>query len=666
MTINDGSLRLWALGGLGEVGMNCLVMEAERRLIIIDCGLTFPDREPGVELIHPDFETILERQDDLLAIVLTHGHEDHVGAIPYLLRDFDREIPVYGPPYALQVLRERLAEVDVPHPPRLIETKPREVLHLGPFEITPFRVTHSIPDSTGLVLKTPAGTVVHTGDFKLERDPLDGQSSDEELLRMTGDAGVRLLMSDSTNSEVAGCAGREQDVEAALRARIKKAPARVVICMFGSNIHRVGAVLRAAAASKRRVLLLGRSLRTHSRIARELGLLPDHPVSLVQEEEAQKLPRNELLVLATGSQGEPAAALRRMANGHSSRLRTRAGDEVGSCPTHHPGRERQVVLMMDASSATASACTRALRCIATRQRSRGGATSSAHARADAGRVPSPVCTAHTAPDSPRRARPEARIQDTLIVENGRGLRARRPQHAEYAGSVPIGRVHLQWRGHRRPDPQRAHALVGRRRGRSYGRLDATAGRGATTFGTQASSTTPRSKTPPRAQRRGRGGAKLKKLSASASRELDRENGDARRGACFATASAGSPGGTLTSICSSDEHARGADHATGLCAAARGLRRASGAASRKHCLKHHGPGCDVVQVATARRRPRLHRSRARPHPPRHASELRAIDQIMRAAERVRELRFQRPVDVIVQDAIAIEAYVESEIEPRSSR
>jgi ribonuclease J len=328
--------------------MNCLVIEAEQRLLVIDCGLTFPDREPGIELIHPDFEPLLERQRDLLAIVVTHGHEDHVGAIPYLLRDIDREITVYGPPYALQVLRERLAETEVPHPPRLIETKPRQSFTLGPFEITPFRVTHSIPDSTGLVLGTPIGTVVHTGDFKLEPDPLDGQSSDEELLQQVGDAGVRLLLSDSTNSEVAGCAGNERDVETALRARIAQAKARVIVCMFGSNIHRVGSVLRAAAATKRRVLLLGRSLKTHSRIARELGMLPDHPLTLVSEDEAQKIPRNELLVLATGSQGEPAAALRRMAAGTHHRLKLEKGDEVILSSRIIPGRERQVQAMVDA------------------------------------------------------------------------------------------------------------------------------------------------------------------------------------------------------------------------------------------------------------------------------------------------------------------------------
>lgn len=440
---HGGSLRLWALGGLGEVGMNCLALEAQGRLILIDCGLTFPDREPGVELIHPDFEPVLERQGDLLAIVLTHGHEDHVGAVPYLLRDIDRPIPVYGPPYALSVLRERLAEVDVPHPPRLIETQPRQALQLGPFEITPFRVTHSMPDCTGLVLRTPAGTVVHTGDFKLERDPLDGQSSDEELLRATGDAGVRLLLSDSTNSEVPGCAGREQDVEAALRARIERAPARVVVCMFGSNIHRVGAVLRAAAATRRRVLLLGRSLRTHARIARELGLLPDHPVALVQEDEARDLPRSELLVLATGSQGEPAAALRRLANGSHHLLKLEPGDEVVLSSRIIPGRERQVYTMMDALERSGVR-------VYTRHDDAHLHVSGHAARDEQARMleltrPRAFIPVHGSYVHLTRHAALAKklgVHDTLIVENGavvelddRGVRI--------VGAVPIGRVHLQ-------------------------------------------------------------------------------------------------------------------------------------------------------------------------------------------------------------------------------
>jgi ribonuclease J len=434
---------MWALGGWGEVGMNCLVMEAEQRLLVIDCGLTFPDREPGVELIHPDFEELLQRQNDLLAIVLTHGHEDHVGAIPYLLRDIDREIPVYGPPYALSVLRERLAEVEVEHAPRLIETKPREVLNLGPFEVTPFRVTHSIPDSTGLVLKTPAGTVVHTGDFKLERDPLDGQSSDEELLRSAGDAGVRLLLSDSTNSEVAGCAGREQDVEAALLSRIQQAQARVIVCMFGSNIHRVGAVLRAAAATKRRVLLMGRSLRTHARIARELKLLPDHPADIVTEDEAQSIPRNELLIMATGSQGEPAAALRRLANGTHHKLKLDPGDEVILSSRIIPGRERQVHSMMDALERSGVR-------VYSRQDDAHLHVSGHAGRDEQARMieltrPRAFIPVHGSYVHLTRHVALAQklgVPDTLIVENGAVVEL--DEHTmQVVGNVRIGRIHLQ-------------------------------------------------------------------------------------------------------------------------------------------------------------------------------------------------------------------------------
>jgi ribonuclease J len=162
------ALRFVALGGLGEVGMNCLVVEAHGQLLIVDCGVTFPDHEAGVDLIHPDFDYVLERADQVRGVVLTHGHEDHIGALPYLLRDLERDVPIHGPPYALGLVEERMREADLGRKPRLFETRPRTPFSLGPFEVTPFRVTHSIPDATGLLLRAGSTTVVHTGDFKIE------------------------------------------------------------------------------------------------------------------------------------------------------------------------------------------------------------------------------------------------------------------------------------------------------------------------------------------------------------------------------------------------------------------------------------------------------------------------------------------------------------------
>jgi ribonuclease J len=335
-----------ALGGLGEVGMNCLVIEAEGRSLVIDCGVTFPDAEPGIDVIHPEFEYLLDRAPPIEAIVITHGHEDHIGALPYLLREVD--VPIYGPPYALALVQERLREAQLDPPPVLRETKPRTTLTLGPFEVTPFRVTHSIPDSTGLVIRAGGETLVHSGDFKIDDDPMDGEHFDEDLLAELGRRGVRLLMSDSTNAEVDGHAGNERPVTHALDAYMAKSAGRVVIGLFASNVHRLGAVLQSARAHGRRVLFLGRALHTHARIADSLSMLPQNRGVLVAEHEAQALPRNQLLVVATGSQGEHRAALRRLANTTHPVLKLDAGDEVVLSSRIIPGRERQVHAIIDA------------------------------------------------------------------------------------------------------------------------------------------------------------------------------------------------------------------------------------------------------------------------------------------------------------------------------
>jgi ribonuclease J len=328
--------------------MNCLVLEAQGRLLIVDCGLTFPDREPGIDVIHPDFDYLLKRADDIVAVAITHGHEDHIGALPYLLRDLDKELPVHGPPYALALVKERLREFDLPFPPRLIEARPREVFVSGPFEVTPYRVTHSIPDSTGLVIRVPGALIVHSGDFKIDPDPVDNQHFDEALLEEVGREGVRLLLSDSTNSEVPGEAGGERPVADALDTRIAAAHGRVLISLFASNVQRVSSVLSSARAHGRRVLLLGRSLQTHARVAEGLHMLPYGRELLVSEREAIGIPARELLVLATGSQGEPGAALRRLALGTHHALSLQPGDEVVLSSRVIPGRERQVQELLDA------------------------------------------------------------------------------------------------------------------------------------------------------------------------------------------------------------------------------------------------------------------------------------------------------------------------------
>jgi ribonuclease J len=337
-----GAIRIVALGGLGEVGMNCLVIEADGRLLVIDCGLTFPVEEPGVDVIHPDFTWLIARAAQIEGIVITHGHEDHIGALPYLCEHVDA--PIHAPAYALGLIERRFEEASLSREPRLHECHAGDALPFGPFQVEPFDVTHSIPGSTGLVIDTPAGVVVHTGDFKLapNGDPPAGRA-----LARARERGVRLLLSDSTNAEVAGIAGGEAPVARAIDARVAAAHGRVVVCLFGSNVERVASVLRVAHARGRKVLLLGRSLRAHVEIADSLGLLPSPMPPLIHPDAADDIPPGELLVLATGSQGEANAALPRLSTGQHPRLHLESGDEVVLSARVIPGRERAVLPMID-------------------------------------------------------------------------------------------------------------------------------------------------------------------------------------------------------------------------------------------------------------------------------------------------------------------------------
>lgn len=340
-------VRVVALGGLGEVGMNCLAVSADRQMLLVDCGVTFPDREPGVDLIHPDFDFVATRADELQAVVLTHGHEDHIGALPYLMRQLPRPVPVHGPAYALALVEERLRETEITGVP-LIETHPRRPVGVGPFEVTPYRVTHSIPDATGLVLRAGETTIIHSGDFKIDDDPLDGQRFDEDALIEAGARGVQLLLSDSTNAENEGVAGGERPVAEAIERYVRRAKARVVLGMFASNLHRLGAVLEIARRCGRRVLFLGRALRTHTRVADALQLLKHDPTLIVSERDVAGLPPERLLVVATGSQGEARAALRRLAHDTHPALTLAEGDEVILSSRTIPGRERPIHVAVDA------------------------------------------------------------------------------------------------------------------------------------------------------------------------------------------------------------------------------------------------------------------------------------------------------------------------------
>jgi ribonuclease J len=336
-------VRILPLGGLGEIGMNALALIEGDDAVLIDCGVTFDDRGLGVDVIHPDF-TALERFR-MRAVVLTHGHEDHIGALPYFLRRFD--VPVLGPPYALGLVRERLAEHEVLKWAKLSPTTPRTPFEAGPFTFEPVRVTHSIADATALIVRTGAGTLVHTGDFKFDEDPIDGEAFDVERLRAVGDEGVALLLSDSTNVGARGDkAGNERGVGETLRGIVENAEGAVVIGLFASNVHRLKMIGDIARRTNRRIVMLGRGVETHSRVARATGYL-DWPGDLTwPADRVRELPRDRVLALATGTQAEARAALARLARGDQPSMTLVPGDTVILSSRVIPGNEPGVYTLM--------------------------------------------------------------------------------------------------------------------------------------------------------------------------------------------------------------------------------------------------------------------------------------------------------------------------------
>ena len=342
-------VRFIPLGGLGEIGMNCMAVEHGEDRFIIDCGLSFDGRGLGVDVLHADFSWLLEHPERLKAIVLTHGHEDHIGAVPYLLAQL--LVPIYGPPYALSLVRERLS-FDAPHlEPDLRPMAPGDRIAIGPFEIEPYRVTHSMPDCTGLIIRTPQGVVVHSGDFKIEEDPVDGECFDfPRLERLREEEGVRLLLSDSTNSLTEGSTGPEREVATRLEHLVREAPSLVAVTLFASNVHRLRSLAEVARRTERKLCLLGRSLGMHARLAQQHGYLPDLADIEVSRELAHEIPRDRLLVLATGTQGEPPAAFARLALGNHPDLDLRPGDRVIHSARIIPGNERAVYALINSLS----------------------------------------------------------------------------------------------------------------------------------------------------------------------------------------------------------------------------------------------------------------------------------------------------------------------------
>jgi ribonuclease J len=336
----EGGLRVVALGGIGEVGRNMTVFEFDHRLLVVDCGVLFPeDDQPGVDLILPDFRAIEDRLEDIDALVLTHGHEDHIGAVPFLLR-MRPDLPVVGSRFTLALLAAKCKEHRLT--PKLLEVAEGEHREFGSFRLEFFAVNHSIPDALAVAIRTPAGLVLHTGDIKLDQLPLDGRLTDLAGFSRLGDEGVDLFCVDSTNAEVPGFVVPERDIGPVLDNVIGRATQRVIVACFASHVHRVQQVLDVAAAHHRQVALVGRSMVRNMGIAADLGLLNVPTGLLVDIDEALSLPDNHTLFVSTGSQGEPLSALSRMARGEHKQISIHPGDTVVLASSLIPGNETSV------------------------------------------------------------------------------------------------------------------------------------------------------------------------------------------------------------------------------------------------------------------------------------------------------------------------------------
>lgn len=330
-------LKVLPLGGLGEVGMNTLVLEHHGERLLVDCGLMFPRGDlPGVEIVLPDLGVVTSEPESLKGIVLTHAHEDHLGALPWLLEELD--VPVWGTPFTLALARHRLEEAGVKADLR--ELAPREVFAVGEqFRVEPVRVTHSVPDAVGLVVRTSTGTLVHSGDFKLDGMPVDGQLTDLERLGEVGEEGVLALLSDSTNAEVPGVTGSERVVQEAFARLVSTAKGRVVIALFGSHLHRARHAIELGRTLGRRVVLVGRSLQRNVQLAQSVGLLEKYGDVLADVDAATQLPPEQVLILCTGAQAEPRSALMNMLSPEPGSLRVGADDLVILSSRTIPGNE---------------------------------------------------------------------------------------------------------------------------------------------------------------------------------------------------------------------------------------------------------------------------------------------------------------------------------------
>jgi ribonuclease J len=345
-TGNDQPLRIIPLGGVGEIGKNMYVFEYRDEIVVIDCGLMFPDEEMfGIDLVIPDITYLKERRDNVKAFLITHAHEDHVGALPYVLPEFPG-VPVYASTLARGLLGNKIKEHKLHNNP-LISLEPGDEVEIGAFRVIPFRVGHSIPDAMGIALRTPVGTVVHTGDFKFDHTPVDGKLSDFAILARLGEEGVICLLSDSTRAESPGYTPSERTVGEAFREIMEPLDGRVIVATFASNIARIQQVLDASADMDRRVAVIGRSMEQNFRIATDLGYLSYEPSRIVPKDRIKDQPDGELVIATTGAQGEPMAGLARMANRDHRYVEIQPGDTVIVSASPIPGNEEYVSRTID-------------------------------------------------------------------------------------------------------------------------------------------------------------------------------------------------------------------------------------------------------------------------------------------------------------------------------
>jgi ribonuclease J len=345
-SINSTGLKFVALGGLGEIGLNMSAFEYGDDIVIVDCGLMFP--EPymlGIDVVIPDISYLVERADKIRAILLTHGHEDHIGALPYVLRELNP--PIYGTALTLGFVKEKLKEYDLNEKTDLRVVKPRQKVSLGDFEVEFIRVAHSIVDGCALAIRSPEGVVIHTGDFKLDQTPVDGELTDLATFSRYGEEGVLALFADSTNVEREGYTLSERLVGDAFDEIFPRCTGRVIVAAFSSNIHRVQQVIEAAEKSGRKVLLNGRSMIGNVLIARELGYLKIPDGLMIDLKEMPRLPKEQVCMITTGSQGEPMSSLTRIAMDDHKQIKLEQGDTVILSSRFIPGNEKTISDLMN-------------------------------------------------------------------------------------------------------------------------------------------------------------------------------------------------------------------------------------------------------------------------------------------------------------------------------